>query len=46
MIPILLSVGLSQGIAPLVGYCYGGNDLIADMESGGYLTLENASNVK
>ncbi|MEY8338144.1 MATE family efflux transporter [Lachnospiraceae bacterium 62-35] len=26
MIPILLSVGLSQGVAPLVGYCYGGND--------------------
>ncbi len=26
MIPILLSVGLSQGIAPLVGYCYGGNE--------------------
>lgn len=25
MIPILLSVGLSQGVAPLVGYCYGGN---------------------
>ncbi|MCI8565905.1 MAG: hypothetical protein HFI39_06240 [Lachnospiraceae bacterium] len=23
MIPILLSVGLSQGVAPLVGYCYG-----------------------
>lgn len=26
MIPILLSVGLSQGISPLVGYCYGGSD--------------------
>lgn len=26
MIPILLSVGLSQGVAPLVGYCYGGNN--------------------
>lgn len=26
MIPILLSVGLSQGVSPLVGYCYGGND--------------------
>lgn len=26
MIPILLSVGLSQGAAPLVGYCYGGNE--------------------
>ena len=26
MVPILLSVGLSQGVAPLVGYCYGGND--------------------
>ena len=25
MIPILLSVGLSQGVAPLVGYFYGGN---------------------
>ncbi len=25
MIPILLSVGLSQGVAPLVGYYYGGN---------------------
>ncbi len=25
MVPILLSVGLSQGVAPLVGYCYGGN---------------------
>ena len=25
MIPILLSVGLAQGVAPLVGYCYGGN---------------------
>lgn len=25
MIPILLSVGLSQGVSPLVGYCYGGN---------------------
>lgn len=25
MIPILLSVGLSQGVAPLVGYSYGGN---------------------
>ncbi len=25
MIPILLSVGLSQGVAPLVGFCYGGN---------------------
>lgn len=24
--PILLSVGLSQGVAPLVGYCYGGNE--------------------
>ena len=23
MIPILLSVGLSQGVAPLAGYCYG-----------------------
>ena len=26
MIPILLSVGLSQGVAPLVGYCYGENE--------------------
>lgn len=26
MIPILLSVGLSQGVAPLAGYCYGGNE--------------------
>lgn len=26
MIPILLSVGLSQGVAPLIGYCYGGNE--------------------
>lgn len=26
MIPILLSVGLAQGVAPLVGYCYGGNE--------------------
>ncbi|MCI9073461.1 MAG: hypothetical protein HFH80_11805 [Lachnospiraceae bacterium] len=26
MIPILLSVGLSQGVAPLVGYSYGGNE--------------------
>lgn len=26
MIPILLSVGLSQGVSPLVGYCYGGSD--------------------
>ena len=26
MIPILLLVGLSQGVAPLVGYCYGGNE--------------------
>lgn len=26
MIPILLSVGLSQGVAPLVGYCYGANE--------------------
>lgn len=26
MIPILLSVGLSQGVAPLVGYCYGGSE--------------------
>ena len=26
MIHILLSVGLSQGVAPLVGYCYGGNE--------------------
>lgn len=26
MVPILLSVGLSQGVAPLIGYCYGGND--------------------
>lgn len=25
MIPILLSVGLSQGVAPLVGFYYGGN---------------------
>lgn len=25
MIPILLSVGLSQGVAPLIGYCYGAN---------------------
>lgn len=25
MIPILLSVGLSQGVAPLIGYCYGGH---------------------
>lgn len=27
MIPILLSVGLSQGVAPLVGYCFGGNEI-------------------
>ena len=26
MIPILLSVGLSQGVSPLIGYCYGGSD--------------------
>lgn len=26
LIPILLSVGLSQGVAPLVGYCYGRNE--------------------
>lgn len=26
MVPMLLSVGLSQGVAPLIGYCYGGND--------------------
>lgn len=26
MIPILLSVGLSQDVAPLAGYCYGGNE--------------------
>lgn len=26
MVPILLSVGLSQGVAPLIGYCYGGNE--------------------
>ena len=26
MIPILLSMGLSQGVSPLVGYCYGGSD--------------------
>ena len=26
MVPILLSVGLSQGVAPFVGYCYGGNE--------------------
>ncbi len=26
MIPILLSVGLAQGVAPLAGYCYGGNE--------------------
>ncbi len=26
MIPVLLSVGLSQGVAPLVGYCYGKNE--------------------
>ena len=26
MVPILLSVGLTQGVAPLVGYCYGGNN--------------------
>ena len=26
LIPILLSVGLSQGVAPLVGYCYGKNE--------------------
>lgn len=26
MIPILLSVGLSQGVSPLVGYCYGGSE--------------------
>ena len=26
MVPILLSVGLSQGVAPLVGYCYGRNE--------------------
>lgn len=26
MVPILLSVGLSQGVAPLVGYCYGKNE--------------------
>lgn len=25
MIPILLLVGLSQGVAPLIGYCYGAN---------------------
>lgn len=25
MVPILLSVGLAQGVAPLVGYYYGGN---------------------
>ncbi len=33
MIPILLSVGLSQGVAPLVGYCYGANEKkrMADM---------------
>ena len=23
MIPIMLSVGLAQGVTPLVGYCYG-----------------------
>lgn len=23
MVPIMLSVGLSQGVAPLIGYCYG-----------------------
>ncbi len=23
MVPVMLSVGLSQGVAPLVGYCYG-----------------------
>ena len=26
MVPILKSVGLAQGVAPLVGYCYGGNE--------------------
>lgn len=26
MFPILLSVGFSQGIAPLIGYCYGAKD--------------------
>ena len=26
MIPILLSVGLSQGVSPLIGYCYGGSE--------------------
>lgn len=26
MIPILLSVGLSQGVAPLIGYCYGSKE--------------------
>lgn len=26
MFPVLLSVGLSQGIAPLVGYCYGAKE--------------------
>lgn len=23
MVPIMLSVGLSQGVTPLIGYCYG-----------------------
>lgn len=26
MIPILLSIGLAQGVTPLVGYCYGANN--------------------
>ena len=26
MVPIMLSVGLSQGVAPLIGYCYGGDN--------------------
>ena len=26
MFPIMLSVGLSQGIAPMIGYCYGANE--------------------
>ena len=28
MIPILLSVGLSQGVTPLVGYYYGKNECL------------------
>ena len=26
LFPIMLSVGLSQGIAPMIGYCYGANE--------------------